>query len=89
MVSRTFVVRNREGLHLRPAAQLCEEAVKYKCKVTLSFGNVTTNAKSVLNILSACVRSMDQITLSCDGEDELEAMENLTGVLENAINLDI
>lgn len=77
MVSKTFVIKNNAGLHLKPAALLCTEAIKYKATVTLSFGNVTTNAKSVLNVLSACVKCNDSITLICEGEDEEEAMENL------------
>lgn len=86
MLSRKFVINAEAGLHLRPAAALCAEAVKYKCSITLKFGNVTTNAKSVLNILSACVKCADEITLTCDGEDEQEAMENLSKVMEEGLD---
>lgn len=77
MVSQTFVIKNNEGLHLKPAALLCTEAIKYKSSIVLSFGNTVTNAKSVLNVLSACVKCNDAITLTCDGEDEREALENI------------
>lgn len=77
MVSQTFVIKNNEGLHLKPAAMLCTEAIKYKSSIVLSFGNTVTNAKSVLNVLSACVKCNDAITLTCDGEDEREALENI------------
>ena len=60
MVSRTFTIRNQAGLHLKPSAALCTEAIKYKSFVTLTFGNTTTNAKSVLNVLSACVKCEDR-----------------------------
>ena len=77
MVSQTFVIKNHAGLHLKPAAQLCTEAIKYKSSITLSFGNTVTNAKSVLNVLSACVKFNDRITLTCDGEDEQKALEGI------------
>lgn len=85
MVSRTFTIRNQAGLHLKPSAALCTEAIKYKCSVTLTFGNTTTNAKSVLNVLSACVKCKDAITLTCDGEDEEEALENLGRLIESGL----
>lgn len=81
MISRTFTIKNSAGLHLKPAAMLCTEAIKYKSTITLSFGNVTTNAKSVLNVLSACVKCNDDITLICEGEDEEKALENLGNLI--------
>lgn len=77
MVSQTFVIRNHAGLHLKPAAMLCTEAIRYKSAITLSFADTQVNAKSVLSVLSACVKCNDNITISCDGPDEDEALENL------------
>lgn len=77
MVSKTFVIKNTEGLHLKPSAALCSEAIKYKSAITLSYGNVTANAKSVINVLAACVKENSTITITCEGEDEQEALENL------------
>lgn len=85
MVSRTFLIKNNAGLHLKPAAMLCTEAIKYKSAITLSFGNTTTNAKSVLNVLSACVKCNDSITLTCDGEDEQQALEGLARLMESGL----
>lgn len=85
MVSRTFTIKNRAGLHLKPAAALCTEAIKYQSSITLTFGNTTTNAKSVLNVLSACVKCEDTIILTCDGEDEEAALENLTRLIESGL----
>lgn len=85
MVSKTFTIKNNAGLHLKPAALLCTEAIKYKSTVTLSFGNVTTNAKSVLNVLSACVKFNDSITLICEGEDEETALENLGKLIADGL----
>ncbi len=77
MVSKTFVIKNTAGLHLKPSAALCSEAIKYKSAITLSYGEVTANAKSVINVLAACVKENGTITLTCEGEDEQEALESL------------
>lgn len=89
MVSRTFTIKNSAGLHLKPAAALCTEAIKYKSSIMLTFENTTSNAKSVLNVLSACVKSQDEITLTCSGEDEEEAMENLGRLIQNGLGEEI
>lgn len=82
MVSQNVVVKNPTGLHLRPAGILCKEAIQFKSLITFSFKDTTANAKSVLSVLGACVKSGDEITLCCEGEDEQEALKRLVEVIE-------
>ena len=74
-----------EGLHLRPAGNLCKEAMKYKSKITFEYSGNTANAKSVLSVLGACIKSGDEITLVCDGEDEHEALRELVAYVESGL----
>ena len=85
MVKQTFVIRNNEGLHLKPAAVLCTEAIKYQSTIQLVFGDTVANAKSVLNVLGTCVKCNDEITLQCNGEDEEEALKNLGRVIAEGL----
>ena len=87
MVSKTVKIINPTGLHLRPAGNLCREAMKFKCKVTFDYRNASANAnaKSVLSVLGACVKFGDEITLICEGEDENEAIEALTSYVEEGL----
>ena len=57
MVSEKVTVKNPSGLHLRPAGILCKEAIKYKSSIHFHFRNTTANAKSVLSVLGACIKS--------------------------------
>lgn len=82
MVSQKVMVKNPTGLHLRPAGILCKEAIQFKSLITFSFRETTANAKSVLSVLGACVKSGDEITLCCEGEDEQEALNRLVEVIE-------
>lgn len=77
MVSAKVVVINEVGLHLRPAGYLCKLAMNYPCKIELRIDNRTVNAKSVLGVLSACVKNGDEIEIICDGEKEEEALRVL------------
>ena len=82
MVSKTTVIKNPSGLHLRPAGVLCKEALRYKSKISFKVRTTTANAKSVLSVLGACVKSGDEIEFVCEGTDEKEALEAMVGIVE-------
>ena len=55
MVSKTVVIKNEQGLHMRPAGVLAKEAAKYKSNISLVFNGKKINAKSVMNIIVRCL----------------------------------
>lgn len=77
MVSRTLTVNNAEGLHMRPAGVVAKEMGKFVCDVTIVFGDKRINAKSLINIISACIKAGAEVTFECDGEDEEAAMAKI------------
>ena len=85
MISQKITITNPSGLHLRPAGNLCNEAMKYKSLITFSFDGGTANAKSVLSVLGACVKCGDEIELVCEGADEREAMKALVGAISSSL----
>ena len=85
MVSQKVVIKNPTGLHLRPAGNLCKEAMQFKSLITFSFRETTANAKSVLSVLGACVKCGHEITLTCSGADEEEAMKALVAAIESGL----
>ena len=86
MVSEKVIVKNPTGLHLRPAGVLCKEAMNYTSSITFRFQNITANAKSVLSVLGACVRSGDEVELVCEGLDEEQAFAELKDLIENKLS---
>lgn len=85
MVKQKVKIKNPTGLHLRPAGILCTEAMKHKASVGFQFKHVTANAKSVLSVLGACVKSGDEIELICEGEDEEEALKAMVDIIESGL----
>ena len=85
MVSQKVTIKNPTGLHLRPAGILCKEAVKYDSLITFNFKGGTANAKSVLSVLGACIKSGDSIEFVCEGEDEEEALEAVVAAVANGL----
>lgn len=86
MVSQKIEIKNPTGLHLRPAGVLCKEAMQYKSSITFQYhGNNTANAKSVLSVLGACIKSGDELEFICKGEDEEEALTGIIRVIEEGL----
>lgn len=85
MVSQKVTIKNPTGLHLRPAGILCKEAMQFKALITFQYRGNTANAKSVLSVLGACIKSGDEIEFVCDGEDEEEALKAMVEAVENGL----
>lgn len=85
MVSKKIVVKNTEGLHLRPAGLLCKESLKFKSQITFKIRTTIANAKSVLSVLAACVKGGDEIEVFCEGEDEEAALAGIIKLIEDGL----
>lgn len=87
MVSGNITVMGKNGLHMRPAKELCQVAADYKCKISLISGKANANAKSLLNVLGAGIKEGASVEIVCDGVDEEQAlaavMKVLTDIKEN------
>lgn len=85
MVSQRVKIKNPTGLHLRPAGILCKEAMRYKSLITFRYKGNIANAKSVLSVLGACIKTGDEIEFCCEGEDEDEALAAMVGAVESGL----
>ena len=82
MVQQKITVRNAEGLHMRPAAVFAQEMAGYDCDITLKYKKTIVNAKSLLSILSACIVCGSEITIECNGKDEIDAMKRAITLID-------
>ena len=85
MVSAITVIKNPSGLHLRPAGILCKEELLFRSTISFRIGNTTANAKSVLSVLGACVKSGDAIEFICEGPDEEQALTAMVKIVESGL----
>ena len=85
MVSEKVIIKNPTGLHLRPAGVLCKEAMQFKSLITFNFRGGAANAKSVLSVLGACIKSGTEIELAAEGEDDALALNTLVAALDGGL----
>ena len=83
MVSKNVKVINAQGFHMRPASSFVSEMSKFKSSVTINFGANKINAKSIMNLIAACIKCGSEIEIGCDGEDDKEALSNAVSIVES------
>lgn len=74
MVSATVSIVNPQGFHMRPANLFAQAMGKFQSDVTLRRGESTVDGKSIMNIMAACIRQGDTLTVECAGVDENAAL---------------
>ena len=85
MVSKKVTLVNAQGFHMRPASVFATAMGKYSSNVTIKFNGSDYNAKSLLNIIAACIKCGSEIELVCDGPDENEALADAVERIESGL----
>lgn len=71
-------------LHARPAGQLAVAAAKFAADVSLTVGDKTANAKSVLAVMGLGATTGQQVTATAEGPDAEQAVAAMIAVLADA-----
>lgn len=70
-------IRNRLGLHARPAARFVATAGQYKADVRIIKGDRSANAKSINQVATLGIRQGDDVTVTAAGPDATAALAAL------------
>jgi len=77
LIKRTLTVRNKSGLHARPAALFVQIANKYDAQISVRKGAQTVNGKSIMGIMMLAASRGSKICIEAKGGDAQEAVEEL------------
>lgn len=87
MYAKEVTITNPTGLHARPASEFVQAASKFKSNITIrrvdQESTATANAKSILILLSLGLVSGATVEIAAEGEDEVEAVDTLCGLIAN------
>lgn len=70
MTERMVTIKNRAGIHARPAALIVQTASKFSAKIWLEKGTDKINAKSIMGIITLGASFGTPIRITADGADE-------------------
>lgn len=81
MIERKIVIRNKSGLHARPASLFVQIANKYDCEISVRKGNQKVNGKSIMGIMMLAAEKGSKIAIIADGDDANSAVQELEELL--------
>ncbi len=82
MIEIIVTIKNKAGMHTRPAATIVKLAAKYKCEFFISRDGMNINGKSIIGVMTLAAEEGAELTLSFDGEDEEEAAKEIVDFFE-------
>ena len=82
MTEKILTVRNRAGIHARPAALIAQTANKFASEIMLEKDSNSVNAKSIMGVITMAAGYNTTLTLKADGQDENEAAEAIYNLFE-------
>ena len=81
MATRTVTVASAHGLHARPASLFVQAVANSGLTVELTKGDKTINAASILGVISLGINHNDEITLTAEGENADEVLDQLAEII--------
>jgi phosphocarrier protein HPr len=81
LVRKKITVKNKQGLHARPAALFVQIANKYDARITLRRGAEEVNGKSIMGILMLGAEKGSTIIIEADGHDAHVALVELEKII--------
>ena len=88
IVKREVKIKNRTGLHARPAALFVQIANKFESDITILKEEQEINGKSIMGILMLAAERGAIVTIVAEGDDAENAVEELSEVLLHDIESD-
>ncbi|GAB5535658.1 MAG: HPr family phosphocarrier protein [Rubricoccaceae bacterium] len=82
MLTREVTVRNRAGVHTRPASMIVREASRFKAEFFIRKDGYEINGKSIIGVMTLAAEQGSTLDLVFDGPDETDAANALADLFE-------
>ena len=86
MVEREVIIRNRAGMHTRPAATLVKTAARLKSDFYIIKDSMEINGKSIIGVMTLAAEQGSKLQLHFIGEDERDAADAVVALFERGFD---
>lgn len=83
MTELSVSIKNRAGIHARPAALIVQTASKFASNIWLEKGSDRINAKSIMGIITLGASYGTPIKIITEGPDEIQAAKALQALFDS------
>jgi len=86
IVEKTVVIKNKQGLHARPAALFVQIANKFDSDISVSRGKTKVNGKSIMGIMMLEAGKGSKVMITAVGDDAEQAVNDLEKLLSSDVD---
>ena len=83
MKSAQITIINKLGLHARAAAKLVQLSNQFTSEIQLEKDGEAADAKSIMEVLMLAGTQDSQLRITAKGQDEAEALEEISRLINN------
>ncbi len=83
LITKKITVKNKQGLHARPAALFVQVANKFDARITVKRGDEKVNGKSIMGILMLGAEKGSSIIIEAEGDDAHTAISELEKIISD------
>lgn len=85
--STTITIKNRLGMHARPAMLFAEVAGKFASTITVGHKESDhVDAKSIMQLMMLAATEGTELTINAEGDDADDAIAELTALVSSGFN---
>lgn len=81
--TRTVVVKNPQGLHLRPAELLAKLSQQFPCKIEVLHNNERVDAKSIFAVVTLVAMQGTELCFEANGDQAEAALEAIAKLFDD------
>lgn len=83
MIQTELTLQNARGIHTRSAAKLVDLAKHFSSKIDVVFNDRVADCKNIMNVITLGAQKNNRVTFLIDGEDEREATDAITKLIQD------
>src|SRR6266513_6057570 len=87
-VTRELVVRNKLGIHARPAAMFVKTANRFECDVFVEKDGEKVNGKSIMGLMMLAAGPGSKLIVTCEGDDGPKALDEIEALIKRKFDED-
>ena len=82
MLKFEYTIKDKLGIHARPAGMLAKTAKGFESEITVEKGEKNASAKKLMALMSLGVRHGDTVIVTAKGADEEKALSEIKAFFE-------
>jgi len=79
---RDVVIKNKLGIHARPAAMLVQLSNKFRSEIFITKDSMSVSGKSIMGVMTLAASRGTKLKIKAVGEDAEEAVNKIISLFE-------